>query len=545
MKLGALWNLKGRRRPRSRRNEVYGGRLLEQWRQHAGGDHRRRVDRQTKRASPATTQSIIGAVAKIAARRRVLNGSIKSAIKADDIRAIAAQVDAIANNAATAHAIAALEKRVDTLIDAVSLSRETGEALPRNLEKLLVGLVGKLKSARFRHSRGAAVAAATPVPSVFARALRRVAVAACLLLFVAGGLRFAPRTALFDAIVSGAAPQAQSPQVSVLAVAPAQTVAEAGQAPLETPPLPMPNPRVAVPPSQGPAIKPVGAGTPPAGAQPGAGVTPSWAVPEITGALPWPDAVQVPSGPGRSVAIVEDKLPAAIGNPALRAAAIAGDPAAAYEVASRFAEGRGVPPSNEDEARWLDRAARQGLAPAQFRLGGLYERGIGVKKDLLRARDLYLAAAQKGNAKAMHNLAVLYAEGVSGTPDYNSAAIWFRKAADRGLKDSQYNLAVLYARGVGVEQNYAESYKWFVLAANQGDGDSDVKRNEVAAHLDAQTLEAARLAAQSWSPEPQPDDAINVKTQAAWETPAETPHPVKPKPRPSWGDTRAADARPN
>ncbi|MGA8616608.1 MAG: tetratricopeptide repeat protein [Xanthobacteraceae bacterium] len=145
----------------------------------------------------------------------------------------------------------------------------------------------------------------------------------------------------------------------------------------------------------------------------------------------------------------------------------------------------------------------------------------------------------------MHNLAVLYAEGVSGTPDYKSAAIWFRKAADHGLKDSQYNLAVLYARGVGVEQNYAESYKWFVLAANQGDRDSDVKRNEVAAHLDAQMLEAARLAVELWSPEPQPDAAINVKTQAAWETPAETPHPVKPKPRPTWGDTRAADARPN
>jgi localization factor PodJL len=369
---------------------------------------------------------------------------------------------------------------------------------------------------------GAAVAAAIRVPSAFARALRRVVVAACFSLFVVGGLYIASDAGLFDVLVSDA-PQMISEQQ--------QQLAQADPVPLETPPLTVPT-------------KPVGA-APPAAAQPSTGAMPSWAVPEITGALPRLDAVQVPSGPERSVAIVEDKLPATIGNVALRAAAMAGNAAAAYEVASRFAEGRGVPPSNEEEARWLERAAGQGLAPAQFRLGGLYEKGIGVTKDLLRASDLYLAAAQKGNAKAMHNLAVLYAEGVSGTPDYKSAAVWFRKAADHGIKDSQYNLAVLYARGVGVKQNYAESYKWFVLAAIQGDRDSDVKRNEVAAHLDGQTLEAARLAVQSWSPELQPDDATNVKTEAAWEAPAEISHPVKPKPRPAVGETRTADSKPN
>ena len=96
------------------------------------------------------------------------------------------------------------------------------------------------------------------------------------------------------------------------------------------------------------------------------------------------------------------------------------------------------------------------MAPAQFRLGGFYEKGIGVKKDLAAARDLYLAAAGKGNGKAMHNLAVLYAEGIDGPADYANAAHWFREAADHGVTDSQYNLGILYARGTGVTQNYAE-----------------------------------------------------------------------------------------
>ena len=198
-------------------------------------------------------------------------------------------------------------------------------------------------------------------------------------------------------------------------------------------------------------------------------------------------------------------------------------PAAAYEVATRFAEGRGVAQNNEEAAHWLERAAKQGLAPAQFRLGGLYEKGIGVKKDLAAARDLYLAAAEKGNGKAMHNLAVLYAEGVDGPPDYRNAAFWFRKAADHGITDSQYNLGILYARGIGVEQNYAESYKWFVLAANQGDKEAAKKRDEVASHLDQQSLTAARLAVQTWSPEPQPDGGDQREDGGAWDRPRTSP----------------------
>lgn len=258
---------------------------------------------------------------------------------------------------------------------------------------------------------------------------------------------------------------------------------------------------------------------------------------DITGSLPrrtpqqaQPQTIIAPAqAPTDTLAI--EKLPATIGGPTLRAAALAGNPAAAFEVATRFAQGHGVPQSNEQAARWLERAANQGLAPAQFRLGGLYEKGVGVKKDLAQARDLYLAAANKGNGKAMHNLAVLYAEGINGPADYRTAARWFRKAADRGITDSQYNLAILYARGVGVEQNYAESYKWFQLAADAGDNDAGKKRDEVASHLDPQSLAAAELAVQKWSAEPQPDDATSVKTPpGGWDPPVQA---VKAKPRPS------------
>ena len=106
---------------------------------------------------------------------------------------------------------------------------------------------------------------------------------------------------------------------------------------------------------------------------------------DITGSLPRrvpppyqaqpPASIASEQARSGAPAMVIDKLPATIGGPKLRAAAIAGDAAAEFEVANRFADGHGVPQSNEQAVRWLELAAKQGLAPAQFRLGGLLRKG--------------------------------------------------------------------------------------------------------------------------------------------------------------------------
>ena len=82
--------------------------------------------------------------------------------------------------------------------------------------------------------------------------------------------------------------------------------------------------------------------------------------------------------------------------PQLRSAAIAGDAAAAYEVAVRFAEGRGVPVNLDEAARWYERAANKGLALAQFRYASLLEKGQGVKKDLAARPPLLSRRRRQG-----------------------------------------------------------------------------------------------------------------------------------------------------
>mgnify|MGYP003338068922 CR=1 FL=1 len=127
--------------------------------------------------------------------------------------------------------------------------------------------------------------------------------------------------------------------------------------------------------------------------------------------------------------------PATIGPLSLRLAAQRGDPGAEFEVAARFAEGKGVKTDFKKAMEWYQRAAQKGFVPAQYRLATIHERGLAGKADLQRARVWYKRAAEQGNVKAMHNLAVLSAGREAGTPDYPNAAQWFQEAADRGLAD--------------------------------------------------------------------------------------------------------------
>jgi localization factor PodJL len=211
-----------------------------------------------------------------------------------------------------------------------------------------------------------------------------------------------------------------------------------------------------------------------------------------------------PTAPDQPAASPETGITAA----ALKQAAQAGNPVAAYEFGVRTAEGRGVPRDPQLAARFFEKAAEKGLAPAQYRTGNLYEKGIGVPRDVEAAKTWYRRAAENGNTRAMHNLAVLLAEGAGGKPDYQSAIGWFERAAAQGMRDSQFNLAVLLARGLGTAQNLPQSYTWFAVAAAGGDEDSAKKRDEVGSRLSSPDLERAKLAAEHWRVTP-PNVAAN------------------------------------
>lgn len=231
--------------------------------------------------------------------------------------------------------------------------------------------------------------------------------------------------------------------------------------------------------------------------------------PIVTGALPPPaagDAVKLP--------------PPETGTEALRAAAVAGNPAAQFVVATRYLEGQGVAADPAKAAFWYEQAAASGLAPAQYRLGSLYERGQGVQQDVALALSWYERAASQGNVKAMYNAAVIRIGQQAETADYGKAFALFSGAAERGLRDSQFNLAILHERGMGTKKDKAEAVFWYRLAALQGDTDAAKRADTLAKSLSAKELSGLESRLAAWAPKPS-DDSVNAVAilDPAWQDP--------------------------
>jgi TPR repeat protein len=122
--------------------------------------------------------------------------------------------------------------------------------------------------------------------------------------------------------------------------------------------------------------------------------------------------------------------------------------------------------------RLIKPLAEQGYAKAQYNLGVLYNKGVGVPQDYTEAMKWYRKAAEQGLADAQYNLGVMYHEGEGIPQDYAEGLNWFRKAAEQGNADAQYNLGVMYHKGEGVQQDYTETSKWYWMAAEQGHADA-------------------------------------------------------------------------
>jgi TPR repeat protein len=124
---------------------------------------------------------------------------------------------------------------------------------------------------------------------------------------------------------------------------------------------------------------------------------------------------------------------------------------------------------------WYLKAAQQDR-PAQYRLGYMYEMGLGTDKDVPHAVELYRSAANGGFQDAENMLGNLLATASDGLPqDDNEAVVWYRKAADQGFDKAQKNLGDMYFFGRGVDRDYQQAMLWYKKAADQNFADAQYR----------------------------------------------------------------------
>lgn len=123
-------------------------------------------------------------------------------------------------------------------------------------------------------------------------------------------------------------------------------------------------------------------------------------------------------------------------------------------------------------ARMLAALAENGYAPAQFRLGLLYQTGAGVSRNPHRAVYWFDKAARQGEVGGLYWLAEAYrrGDGVPVTPEL--AFQWFYRLAEHGYAPAQYQIALAYAEGQGVTRDHQAAVSWLERAATGGHLDS-------------------------------------------------------------------------
>jgi uncharacterized protein len=147
-----------------------------------------------------------------------------------------------------------------------------------------------------------------------------------------------------------------------------------------------------------------------------------------------------------------------------RPLADAGKPLAQYRLGVMYDKGLGVPKDPAEALTWYRKAADQGVAAARYSLGSIYATSQGVSQDYVKAMTWFRAAADQGFAAAQYGVGYMYFKGYGVQQDYGEALRWFRKAAEQGDADAQYGLGSMYSRGEGISRNSVEALKWFNLA---------------------------------------------------------------------------------
>jgi TPR repeat protein len=167
----------------------------------------------------------------------------------------------------------------------------------------------------------------------------------------------------------------------------------------------------------------------------------------------------------------------------LRALSDNGVAEAQYLIGMEWADGKFVRVKLPEEAiLYFRKAAEQGHAEAQLRLGSNYEFGEGVAKNPLEAAKWYRKVAEQGNLGAQMALARMYASGDGMAKDPAEAAKWTRMAAeqeDSNDKDrrlliyrAQYTLGLMCQNGEGLAKDVATAVKWFHKAADIGNAEA-------------------------------------------------------------------------
>ena len=115
--------------------------------------------------------------------------------------------------------------------------------------------------------------------------------------------------------------------------------------------------------------------------------------------------------------------------------------------------------------------------------------------DFATALQEWTPLAEQGDASAQYNLGVIYGKGLGVPQDYAEAVRWYRLAADQGDADAQNNLGYMYQNGKGVLQDNVTAHMWYNIGAANGNELGGTNRDNIAKGMTSSDISKAQAMA--------------------------------------------------
>lgn len=152
------------------------------------------------------------------------------------------------------------------------------------------------------------------------------------------------------------------------------------------------------------------------------------------------------------------------------------DEVAQYCLFRCYAWGHGVDKDDSRARYFLEKSAENGYGDAQYDMGiGLWLAWFGFKNNENESFKWFLRAAEQGHQNARYRVGMAYMVGIGVKEDLVKARDWLELAAEQGDDDAQYELGKLYLFAAENSTNSSAkkdyllmSARYIIMAAKQG-----------------------------------------------------------------------------
>lgn len=117
-------------------------------------------------------------------------------------------------------------------------------------------------------------------------------------------------------------------------------------------------------------------------------------------------------------------------------------------------------------AVWIRKAACSGHIPAQYMMGVIYDKGLGVKRKPHKALYWYRKAALKGYQSAQHKLVTLCLSDPT-LKNHRLEAVRYMPRLARHDRELAYRLGMIYKEGRILRCDLIKAYTWLKVAADR------------------------------------------------------------------------------